>query len=97
MKRRTKGLLAALCSAGVLFASGCGNKDMGWGNYDYHYVTCNGVIELDNEPISSWKDSEGEQLEITLKKDGNNILVSANYCVLSKEVIEMIDEVELEQ
>lgn len=76
-------LIASLFT--VLVASGCGNKDMGFGNYDYNYVTCNGVMELHDEPITSWKDSDGEQLEFTLKSNGNNILASANYCVFSKE------------
>ncbi|MDH6367047.1 MULTISPECIES: hypothetical protein [unclassified Breznakia] len=78
-----KKILLGIFALGVL--SGCGNKDLGLGNYEYHYVTCSGVIELHNEEITSWKDNDGEQLEFTLKSTGNDILASANYCVLSEE------------
>lgn len=72
-----------------ILLTGCGNKDIGFGNYEYHYVTCNGVISLNNELITSWKDFEdGEQIEVTLAKDGNNLLLSSNRCILSKNQID---------
>ena len=83
-----KKILVIVSLLSILIVSGCGNKDMGLGNYDYNYVSCSGVVELYNEPITSWKDSDdGEQIEFTLKSNGNNILTSVNYCVLSKELL----------
>lgn len=71
--------------------TGCGNKDLGFGNYNYQFASCdNGIIKFQNVEIQSWKDFEdGEQLEVTFK-NGNKLLVSSNYCILSKEKIEEV-------
>lgn len=77
-------LLVIVCASVLL--TGCGNENIGWGEYNYYYVTCDGSVKFRNEPITSWKDFDGEQIEITLSS-GNTILVSANYCTLSKNQI----------
>lgn len=73
----------------LIFLVGCGNKDIGIGNYDYNYISCNSdYLPLVNEPIETWKDfDDGEQLEVKLKNYDNNLIVSSFQCVLSKNVI----------
>lgn len=67
---------------------GCGNKNrFGFGNYTYNFITCKeDYINIKNERVQSWKDYDGEQIEITLE-DGNNLLVSSYACFLSKEKV----------
>lgn len=73
---------------GLATLIGCGNQNtLGFGNYTFNYVTCNeGYLNIKNEPVSSWKDYDGEQIEVTLM-DGNNLLISANSCFLSRDKI----------
>lgn len=72
----------------LLILTSCGNKDIGFGNYEFNYVSCQSdYLDIFNEPIVSWKDFEdGEQLEISLES-GNNILVSSTQCFLSKDKV----------
>lgn len=70
----------------IIALCGCGNKNIGIGQHSYYYVNCRGPIEYVNEKITSWKDFEGEQIEITLT-NGNTLLVSANYCALSNDKV----------
>lgn len=70
----------------VIALCGCGNKNIGIGQHSYYYVNCSEPVEYVNEKITSWKDFEGEQIEITLT-NGNTLLVSTNYCALSKDKI----------
>lgn len=73
----------------LLLLVGCGNQNtLGFGNYTYNYLNCNDNYGgFSNEPISSWKDFEGEQIEITLE-NGNNLLISLNNCYLSKNKVD---------
>lgn len=77
--------LLLMACIGVLM-TGCGNKDIGLGQYTYYYVTCDGPVKFQNEPIKSWKDFDGEQMEVTLS-NGNTLLISSNYCVLTENEI----------
>lgn len=70
----------------VIALCGCGNKNIGIGQHSYYYVNCSEPVEYVNEKITSWKDFEGEQIEITLT-NGNTLLVSANYCALSNDKV----------
>lgn len=79
-----KKLCLMICACVLL--AGCGNKDIGWGQYNYYYVTCDGPVKFQNEPIKSWKDFDGEQIEVTLS-DGNTLLISSNRCVLTEHEI----------
>lgn len=62
---------------------GCGNNDMGMGNYTFNYVH----IFTDEEDIclhiKSWKDSE-VGIEVKLD-DGNTLFISENRYLLSRD------------
>lgn len=77
-----------LCITALLVLTGCGNQNtLGWGNYTYNYITCNSeYLNIVNEPVETWKDFDGEQIEVTIQ--GNNLLVSSNSCFLSKDKVE---------
>ena len=67
---------------------GCGNKDYGWGNYEFNYITCDeGYINLVNEPIDRWKEDGSYGIEVYLK-DGNNLSLNSFKCYLSKYPVE---------
>lgn len=65
-----------------LLLTGCGNYNLVDFNYDFDKAIIkmpNGdVIEVN---ISTWSDSEGEQITI-VSEDGTVYLVSANNCIL---------------
>lgn len=68
----------------LLTLTACGNADLSLGNYQYNYVTCPS-LNLDNAPITSWKDYEDGTLEF--KTGGNSILTHSITCTLSREVL----------
>lgn len=72
----------------ALMLAGCGNQNtLGFGNYTYNYVSCQeDYADLKNEKVVSWKDFDGEQIEVTT--EDNNYLLSSNKCILSKEKVE---------
>lgn len=70
----------------VLSASGCGNKQF----LDTNYTFNKAIVRMPDETvleieISTWKDYDGEQIQI-IDKDGVVYLVSSYNCVLIKEV-----------
>lgn len=80
MKRK---ILAAVILCTMLL-SGCGNYDM----LDTTYTYDKAIIKLANDEvieveIKSWKDYDGEQLQITAK-DGTVYLTSSFRCDLIK-------------
>ncbi|MEF9968545.1 MAG: hypothetical protein RR766_08530 [Longicatena sp.] len=68
----------------LILVAGCGNKDLGFGNYEYKYVSCENTY-IDNFKdieISSWKGDGDFGLEV-YTKDGNNYSLNSFKCYLS--------------
>lgn len=66
----------------VLF-SGCNYKVFDL-SYEYNKIICNYEGDKFELHIDSWKDYEGEQLQVW--SNGNIYLLSANKCYMIKEV-----------
>lgn len=77
-----KKIIAILCAAVMTFGlTGCGNKKVFDLQYSFNYA----IIQLPNGEIvegkvDSWKDYEGEQLQIEI--DGIVYLTSSYNCTL---------------
>ena len=67
----------------LLFATGC-NKQVVDFDYTFDKAICVLGGETKEIDIKSWKDYDGEQLQI-IDKEGNKYLVSSFNCVLVKE------------
>ncbi|HHX75983.1 MAG TPA: hypothetical protein GX698_01235 [Acholeplasmataceae bacterium] len=65
----------------------CGNQDLGWGNYTYHYayieISDGTYVEIE---IERWKDYDDGMVEI-YTKDENNILTHSHNVIMSKDKI----------
>lgn len=83
MKKKLSIILLSIIT--MVSISGCGNKDILDMNYTFNKAIIslqNGeVIEVD---VKSWKDYEGEQLQIE-STDGTFYLTSSYNCTLIKE------------
>lgn len=67
----------------MLFMTGC-NKQVVDFDYSYNKAICNIGGETKEIKLRSWKDYDGEQLQLT-DKEGNKYLVSSFNCTLVKE------------
>lgn len=69
----------------LISLTGCGNKDFWDSNYTFNKAIIKmpdgNVLELE---IETWRDYDGEQIQIT-DKNGTIYLVSSINCVLIKE------------
>ena len=77
-------VILAICM--VVFSS-CGNKQLFDTNYTFNYAYISGLNEdgsVKRVPISSWKDYDGEQLQIKAT-DGTVYIVSSYNCILAYE------------
>ena len=68
----------------MLMLTGCSNYQMVDLNYNYDYAVINIDGEYQKIEIKSWRDYDGEQLQITAK-DGTVYLTSSFKCTLVKE------------
>lgn len=68
---------------GVLFLTGC-NKQIIDLNYSYDKAICKIGNELKEFELKSWKDYDGEQLQLK-DKEGNTYLVNSINCTLIGE------------
>lgn len=67
----------------LIILTGCNKKVFDF-EYTFDYAECYLNGEYQKYEIEQWTDYEGEQIQIKTK-DGNNYLVSSNYCRLVKE------------
>lgn len=67
----------------MLFMTGC-NKQVVDFDYSFDKAICNIGGETKEFELKTWKDYEGEQLQLVDKK-GNKYLVSSFNCTLVKE------------
>lgn len=80
-------LVAVMLVSCMLVFSSCGNKQLFDVNYTFNYAYISGLNEdgsVKRVPISSWKDYEGEQLQIKAT-DGTVYVVSSYNCILAYE------------
>lgn len=73
-------IIIVICLAGIM--EGC-NYQMIDFDYDYDYAIINLGGEYKKIPISSWRDYEGEQIQIK-DRDGNIYLTNSYNCTLVK-------------
>lgn len=67
----------------MLFMTGC-NKQVVDFDYTFDKAICNIGGEIKKIELKTWKDYDGEQLQL-VDKDGNKYLVSSFNCTLTKE------------
>lgn len=67
----------------MLFMTGC-NKQVVDLDYRFDKAICNIGGKIKEIELKSWKDYDGEQLQL-IDKDGNKYLVSSFNCTLIKE------------
>ena len=78
-------VLAVLAALFIcLFCTGCSNKQLIDLDYSFDKAICVIGDETKEIKLRSWKDYDGEQLQL-IDKDGNKYLVSSINCTLIKE------------
>lgn len=67
-----------------ILLTGCGNRNLLFGKQTFRYITCEeDYAPLKNTKIKTWKDYDGEQIEIST--EDNHYLISVNKCYMSTE------------
>lgn len=81
---KNKGIIVVLGILGILCSlTGCNYQPIDF-DYTYNYAIINLGGEYKEIEITSWKDYEGEQLQIK-DKEGNTYLISSFNCTLIKK------------
>lgn len=73
-----KKLFITLLAISTLALTGCGNHDIGWGSYDFHYVHVQmyGMTTPIHLHVKSWKgDTGGIELKVTFDNQETSILL----------------------